>query len=163
MKYAYVVNPPTEPGVYPCTVKTHAGPEQHCCLWDGDQWLWLDSTLTWDPVQDSNCHVLAWNFNLPDTVSKAVHDVMKERHRQDAKWGGPEHDDEHTQKEFETFIEDRLDYGLNVKRKPYRQRMVEVAALAIAALESCDRKAEHETRMQEGREMVEENRPRQGE
>jgi hypothetical protein len=28
-------------------------------------------------------------------ISKAIADIAEERHRQDAKWGGPDHDDEH--------------------------------------------------------------------
>lgn len=154
---------PPDTGIYPCIVKTHAGPESHCCLWDGEQWLWLDSSLSWDPVGDANCQVLAWNLNLPDTVSKAVYDVMKERHRQGLKWGGPEHDDEHTPDEWECFIVERI-APLTDRDETFRKRMVEVSALALAAIESFDRKLEeHEALMREGRAMTEENRPRQGE
>lgn len=154
---------PTDPGIYPCVVSTYSGPENHCCLWDGAQWLWLDSSLEWDPVGDSNCHVLAWNFNLPDTVSKAAYDVMKERRRQDLKWGGPEHDDKHAPDEWEGFIVERI-APLTARDETFRKRMVEISALALAAIESFDRKLEeHEVLMREGRAMIEENRPRQGE
>lgn len=156
---------PPEPGIYPCTVKTYAGPESHCCLWDGEQWLWLDSSLEWDPVGDSNCQVVAWELPMQhsDTVSRAVSDVLKERRRQDLKWGGPKHDDEHSPEDWERFIMKRIPV-VSEHDTAFRGRMVQIAALAIAALESFDRKQEdHEALIQEGRDQVNENRPRQGE
>lgn len=81
-------------------------------------------------------------------------DVAKERGRQDEKYGGPAHDDSHTTGEFAGFIEDRaykircldkanrerpINYGRGNLKNP-RQLLVEIAALAVAAIESIDRK-----------------------
>jgi hypothetical protein len=83
-------------------------------------------------------------------LTQAVTDVMLERARQDAKWGGPEHDDEHTVAQWVELIQDyagwaRVMAGMNSRDKA-RRRLVQVAALALAAAESIDR-----TRGVEGR------------
>lgn len=62
-------------------------------------------------------------------------EICVERARQDDKWGGPEHDDEHSVNDWADFIRMRLSKQGNT----FRQRMIEVAALAIAAIESTDR------------------------
>ena len=64
-----------------------------------------------------------------------IEEVVTERARQDAKWGGPAHDDQHTPAEFAGFIRDRLGYS------PTRKDFVQIAALAVAAVESMDRRA----------------------
>jgi len=63
-------------------------------------------------------------------------EICVERVRQDDKWGGPEHDDEHSVNDWADFIRMRLS---NQGNNTFRQRMIEVAALAIAAIESTDR------------------------
>ena len=71
-------------------------------------------------------------------------ELKQERKHQDKKWGGPLHDDTHDEDDWEAFIHERLlgvprfDGGL--AHDPYRHRMIEIAALAIAAIESYDRK-----------------------
>ena len=75
---------------------------------------------------------------------KAMFDVVNERARQDAKWGGPEHDDKHPTYEFVQLIQDysgwaRVMAGMGSNNKA-RRRLVQVAALAIAAIEAIDRK-----------------------
>jgi ribosomal protein L11 methylase PrmA len=74
-------------------------------------------------------------------TNRVLDDIMRERDRQDAKWGGPEHDDEHWEEHWQSFIEERLNTKEFPMHPSYRQEMVEVAALAIAALESFDRKS----------------------
>ncbi len=74
-----------------------------------------------------------------------VSEVVAERVRQDGKWGGPEHDDQHSTADFVQFIEDwagwaRAMAGMNSHDKA-RRRLIQVAALAVAAVESIDRKA----------------------
>ena len=67
----------------------------------------------------------------------SIYDEIKaERERQDAKWGGPAHDDLHSMSEFAQFISQRL-WGHETTRKEF----VQVAALAVAAIESLDRRA----------------------
>ncbi len=74
-------------------------------------------------------------------------EVAAERDRQDAKWGGPEHDDGHTNGNWTIWI-DLIDehagkaYSPDNSPEAYRnarRRFIEVAALAVAAVESLDR------------------------
>lgn len=70
-------------------------------------------------------------------------EIDAERDRQDVTWGGPEHDDEHVPDNWSAFIEEHCFKALTAlphDRATYRRRMVEVAALAVAALESEDRR-----------------------
>lgn len=71
-------------------------------------------------------------------------EVDAERTRQDEKWGGAEHDDSHTTAEFVQLIEDyagwaRTMSGMGSHGKA-RRRLVQVAALALAAVEVLDRR-----------------------
>lgn len=81
--------------------------------------------------------------------------ILNERLRQDDKWGGPEHDDGHVPRDWAAFIIDALGQAMNAdtvglipptgdqrfdKAHEYRRRMIQVAALAVAAVESFDRK-----------------------
>jgi hypothetical protein len=71
-------------------------------------------------------------------------DIEKERNRQDAKWGGPEHDRGHLLEEWLDFIEKQisnLDVALETGgpvQEEYRRRMINIAALAVAAIEVVD-------------------------
>lgn len=65
-------------------------------------------------------------------------EIVAERHRQDVRWGGPDHDDEHYPSDWVSYIKEHADKALNGN---YRQRLIEVAALAVAAVESYDRRA----------------------
>lgn len=73
-------------------------------------------------------------------------EVAREREAQDYQWGGPKHDDEHVGQDWCDFIAKQLKDARLADRNPthakkgqYRRRMVKVAALAIAAIESYDR------------------------
>mgnify|MGYP000848259290 CR=1 FL=1 len=66
-------------------------------------------------------------------------EVAEERMRQDGKWGGPAHDDQHSTAEFVQLIEDyagwaRTMAGMHSPEKAER-RLIQVAALALAAVE----------------------------
>ena len=82
-------------------------------------------------------------MNASKAAARAIHDVMAERNRQDEKWGGPEHDDGHTFRDYVRWIKnyagwsDQMADGLSWEKA--RRRMVQVAALAIAAIEWVDR------------------------
>lgn len=72
-----------------------------------------------------------------------LQEVAAERERQDQKWGGPEHDDQHSTAEFAQLIQDyaawaRVMAGMGSRDKA-RRRLVQVAALAVAAAESLER------------------------
>lgn len=64
-------------------------------------------------------------------------EVQVERRRQNAQWGGASHDDQHFISNWRTYIRDFLE---GHRGPDYRSRMIAIAALAIAAVESWDRK-----------------------
>jgi len=71
-------------------------------------------------------------------------EVAAERTRQDAQWGGAEHDDAVP---LDTFVQLIMDYAGWARAKARegspveaRQRLVQVAALAVAATESLSRR-----------------------
>ncbi len=85
-------------------------------------------------------------------MQEILDEIIAERERQDVKWGGPEHDDNHRLGDWLQFIEDRADYQRFVLEHPerasdspylsdYRATLIKIAALAVAAIESFDRKA----------------------
>lgn len=78
-------------------------------------------------------------------MDDVLQEVKNERIEQDKKWGGPEHDDKHSTGDFVELI---LDYTTSVTYMSIakndglkRKRLIQVAALAVAAIESIDRKA----------------------
>lgn len=85
-------------------------------------------------------------LNKNDLIKKRVwDDILHERYWQDAKWGGSKHDDNHTSYEFINFIVEynekaRQCYSNSPDIRFTRKRLVQVAALAVAAVESIDRK-----------------------
>lgn len=81
---------------------------------------------------------------MSDGTLKVLGMVAAERERQDGKWGGPQHDDEHSTAEFVQLIQDyaawaRVMAGMGSREKA-RRRLVQVAALAVAAVESIERR-----------------------
>ena len=76
-------------------------------------------------------------------MSQIYVEIEAERRMQDARWGGPEHDDEHTPLEWANFVERKLTAIRLAHIYPHeitRETWVKIAALAVAALESHDRK-----------------------
>ncbi len=73
-----------------------------------------------------------------------INDVIDERMHQDERWGGPEHDDAHRTLDFVRFVDDftikARNAVLNGDVGQARRRFVQVAALAVAAAESLDRR-----------------------
>ncbi|WP_062362310.1 hypothetical protein [Variovorax paradoxus] len=67
----------------------------------------------------------------------AFRDVSAERNRQDEQWGGTQHDDQHNAVEWVNCISKQLHRLCNKAER--RDRLVKIAALAIAAIESGDR------------------------
>lgn len=72
-------------------------------------------------------------------------EVYRERSRQDLKWGGPEHDDTHSTQDFCRWIKNYASWADQMadanSMDKARRRLINVAALAVAAVESLDRKA----------------------
>lgn len=70
---------------------------------------------------------------------RALDDILKERDKQDEQWGGPEHDDRHFNSDWTGYM------GYQARRLHEdptlsRDRFVKIAALALAAIESIDRR-----------------------
>jgi hypothetical protein len=74
------------------------------------------------------------------TIAEA--DIREERERQDKQWGGPAHDDEHTPSDFIGYVQRQCNLAsLQLGDAAVsRSRFVKIAALAVAAIESIDRK-----------------------
>ena len=68
-------------------------------------------------------------------------EIARERKRQDEKWGGPEHDDAHSDIYWQYYRSNREERIRKNGDKSYRNRddLIEIAALAIAQIESFDR------------------------
>lgn len=77
--------------------------------------------------------------SVPEPMAKVLGEVRFERYDQDATWGGPDHDDQHDEKDWRHFI---MEYVDQEKGEDFRDRMVKVAALAVAAIQSTDRLSE---------------------
>lgn len=67
-------------------------------------------------------------------LAEVLAEVVAERGRQNKQWGGAEHDDEHGPDEFLGFIRRQVSKDGDV-----RERLIKIAALAVAAIESLDR------------------------
>jgi hypothetical protein len=78
-------------------------------------------------------------------VISLLAEVSAERVRQDEKWGGAEHDDHHSTADFASFIDNYLSKARaaseNGNDAEARKRFIQVAALAVAGVESLDRKS----------------------
>lgn len=78
--------------------------------------------------------------------------LVEERRVQDRQWGGPDHDDDHTRKEWLGFVEEhatRARKAIGRRREAidldeYRRRLVVIAALSVAAIEAHDRDMKRE-------------------
>jgi len=88
-------------------------------------------------------------FGAKDPRVVVFAELNDERIAQDLQWGGPGHDDEHDSGEWISYIEKQLDAcegeiddarkQNNDEQPDVRKRMVKIAAIAIAAIESIDR------------------------
>ena len=96
---------------------------------------------------------------MSNAFEQILVDITRERLVQDEQWGGHNHDDEHKPEDWEVFImqhASRLTCGqpgpdhaktplgayVVGPTKDYRERLVKIAALAVAAIESFDRKTQ---------------------
>lgn len=71
-------------------------------------------------------------------------EITRERASQDEEWGGATHDDSHERYEWAVFIRKQNNLGeqaayYSTKAEEFESRMVKVAALALAAIESSRR------------------------
>jgi hypothetical protein len=130
----------------------------------------LDKTDVHYVSQDTHERWLGWEAGRATlqaatrdaSSSAAISDVQAERKRQDAQWGGAAHDDAHGSRDWFRFIGQQQDkcreaitevlhqqdcghitnaYGEALIQAETRVRLVKIAALAIAGIESIDRAA----------------------
>lgn len=75
-----------------------------------------------------------------------VADVLAERRAQDEQWGGATHDDEHEAYEWMDYINKQVKRAQSVRNdnEAFRSRLVKIAALAGAGVESIDRNTHSE-------------------
>lgn len=67
-------------------------------------------------------------------------EIQNERQRQDKQWGGAEHDDLHLMSDWFRYIQRQM-FGVDTcYPTQLRYKLIKIAALAVAAIESCDRK-----------------------
>ena len=74
------------------------------------------------------------------TLSAVLADVTAERSRQDLRWGGPTHDDEHDIPDWAGYLTEYIRKLLLCGADQQRHRLVQIAALAVAAAQSLDRR-----------------------
>lgn len=72
-------------------------------------------------------------------MSNPYEDIFSERMAQNAEYGGPKHDDTHSEADWINFLYKHLDRA-NDNSGDYRYQLVRVAALCVAAIQSHDRK-----------------------
>lgn len=77
--------------------------------------------------------------------ARIIEDILTERKYQDHKHGGPVHDDLHSGGDFLMlilkYIRKAVDVGHKDRDPDLRRKLIQVAALAVAAVESFDRYA----------------------
>jgi hypothetical protein len=99
----------------------------------------LKATLPFDGM--GFCEIDADEHTLYEDVFTTIFsEIVAERAHQDEKWGGPDWDDELTCKQWEDRII-HYAWGLksHIRCKSFRDRMIKVAALGVAAIQACDR------------------------
>ena len=69
---------------------------------------------------------------------KIIEEILAEREYQDNKWGGPDHDDIHYNHDWGVYIIKHLGKAFG-SPLTFREQMIKVAALAVAAAEWYDR------------------------
>lgn len=78
------------------------------------------------------------------STNNALAAVRGERLRQDELHGGPDHDDKHTPFDWQIMVRERLERAEHARGTTspdgWRAEMVKIAALAVAGIESLDRR-----------------------
>jgi|AntDeeMinimDraft_6_1070357.scaffolds.fasta_scaffold14704_2 hypothetical protein len=80
-----------------------------------------------------------------DAVTTIYEEIQAERDHQRRKWGGAEHDDQHTTFDWLAILTKHVGQAFDPGERgrldipKYRHQMIRVAAVAVAAIEWCDR------------------------
>jgi hypothetical protein len=77
---------------------------------------------------------------LAKATNPVIAEILGERARQDAQWGGPAHDDKHLTDDWFDYIRRQM-YKVEEEDSDERQAFVKIASLAVAAIKSIDRRA----------------------
>lgn len=106
---------------------------------------WTSDDGDAEPLVDSFTTVFHAGMDYTDySKGNVLNEVSTERTRQDEKWGGSIHDDKHHTVDFCRFIKNYTGWAemMSMMDSPEkaRKRLIQIAALASAAVESIDRK-----------------------
>lgn len=82
-------------------------------------------------------HVVSPCENCMRLMEQVFDDISNQRILQDYQWGGAAHDDQHLPMEWMAFIQKQVTAARSTDA---RERFIKIAALAVAAVESIDRK-----------------------
>lgn len=81
---------------------------------------------------------------LSEQLDRVLNDVARERQRQDSKWGGATNDDQWTPLDWHEMIADYNGWARRMacmgSPDKARNRYIQLAALAVAAVEAIDRR-----------------------
>lgn len=103
----------------------------------------------WGDVGGSVINI-AREAGIEEMSPAALKDVGAERFNQDKQWGGPRHDDSHAAIEWLDYISHQIDRAggnsgivgaSGLPAATVRGRLVKIAALALAGIQSIDRKS----------------------
>ncbi len=76
-------------------------------------------------------------------MERAIEEIRAERAAQDVEWGGPDHDDQHTAEVWLELIQRKVYQADGARMRGdgewLRRRLVQTAALCVAALEAFER------------------------
>ena len=86
---------------------------------------------------------LSDNF-YQNTASAVLKDVLSERYKQDAKWGQQDHDEDRWMVILMEEVGEVARAIFDENPANYREELVQVAAVAVAAIEAFDRKFPNE-------------------
>lgn len=116
-------------------------------IYQGDKMVWSFARKAFDEAVARAEEAAKSYAEAALKGSRASHDkafslIAEERAAQDEQWGGGEHDKEHTTEEWLTYITKQLNYAAIANRigrgDEVKERLVKIAALAVAALEASE-------------------------
>lgn len=95
-----------------------------------------------------SAHRSNWYCPICDATNSVIDDVKNERVRQFEKWDGVFSDDNYTPGDWYALIKDYNCWarrmGCMGSTDKYRRRLIQIAALAVAAVEALDRDIEND-------------------
>lgn len=118
--------------------------------------LHLAATMESKTAEIEAARLCQWGYREsgPASMNYVLNEVDQVRAAQDEEWGGPEHDDKHSIREWSKYIgkqltladkaiidsEKRTGEALTLELDHFESRMLKIAGLSIAAIQSSRRK-----------------------